>query len=176
MRTKRSRAGTGGSVTLGILSFHSPWIYTMNRCVTSSPRTPARRRRLVLALACCAGLGASLASSTVSAQMQFHRRFPIAALRGTITFSSPPDVVLNKTATRLSPGIRIHDLNNMLVLFGQLAGSKYTVDYTLEPSTGDLQEIWILSDTEKAVTPWPRTAAEAAAWTFDYMAQTWTKP
>ena len=142
----------------------------MNRCVT--PFSSPMRRRIALA-ALVAGAFASLPAFA----QQVTRRFPISALRGKVVFTNPPDIELNGDAARLSPGVRIHGFDNMLVVTGAVAGSgsKYVVDYQLE-STGLVSEIWLLTKTEAAVGPWPSTPAQAASWTFDYMAQTWTKP
>jgi hypothetical protein len=36
--------------------------------------------------------------------------------------------------------------------------------------------VWILTADEAARKPWPTTPAEAQAWSFDPVAQAWTKP
>ena len=133
-----------------------------------------RRRALACALLCAAS--AALPPLAASAQ-QVQRRFPPSALRGKIVFTNPPAIELDGDPARLSPGVRIHDPNNMMLVTGAVGGdgNKYVVDYRLE-STGLLSEIWLLTKTEAEVRPWPRTPADAAAWSFDYMAQTWTKP
>ena len=142
----------------------------MNRCVATS-RSRAMLPALALALA--AALTTSLAP--VSAVAQVHRLFPQGALRGTIAFTSPTDATLNGKPIRFAPGGRIHGLDNMLVMSGALIGQRLTANYTLE-SGGMLYEIWLLTAQESAVEPWPQTPQQAAAWSFDYMAQTWTKP
>lgn len=141
----------------------------MTRCVT--PTSP--RRRTTLAALVTAGLLAASAAPPASAQVQ--RNFPATALRGKLTFTNPPDVTLNGDAARLAPGMRIHGQDNMLMMTGVLAGVTAVVDYTLE-SNGMIYEIWLLRPQEAAVRPWPRTTAEATAWSFDYGAQAWTKP
>ena len=47
----------------------------------------------------------------------------------------------------------------------------YTVDLY-----GLVKDIWILTPDEAAVQPWPATREDAQAWTFDPVAQVWTKP
>jgi hypothetical protein len=145
----------------------------MNRCVT--PLSSSTRRRVALA-ALLAGACAAQLPLPASAQ-QVQRRFPQAALRGKIVFTNPPDIELNGDPARLSPGVRIHGFDNMMVVTGAVGGdgNKYVVDYRLE-GTGLVSEVWLLTKTEAAVGPWPSTPAQAAAWTFDFMAQTWTKP
>ena len=101
------------------------------------------------------------------------------ALRGRIVFTSPPDIELNGDPARLSPGVRIHNFNNMMIMTGAVAGSdhKYVVDYTVESTGLDLRGLVADDGRGRTYRPWPRnTTAQAAAWTFDYMAQTWTKP
>jgi len=56
-----------------------------------------------------------------------------------------------------------------------VAGRKFVVNYTVD-TQGFVREVWILSEREAAKKPWPTTAAEARAWHFDQVSQTWTKP
>jgi hypothetical protein len=138
----------------------------MNRCVES--RTPALA--IVVTL-----VGAfALASLPASAQT-VQRNFPQKALRGKMAFTGPPDVLLDGNAAHLTPGSRIHGQNNMLVMSGGLVGAKYVVDYALE-SAGNISEVWLLTEAEASKTPWPTSPEQAASWTFDALAQTWTKP
>ncbi|MET0381983.1 MAG: hypothetical protein ABW032_01030 [Burkholderiaceae bacterium] len=138
----------------------------MNRCASSS-----HRRRAAFAIAwALAGSVAALAPLAAAA-----RNFPATALRGKLALTNPPDVVLNGRPARLSAAMRIHGVDNMLVMTGGLPPGTYLVDYTLD-STGLIYEIWILTAQEAAVGPWPRSAEEAAAWRFDPIGQAWTKP
>jgi hypothetical protein len=144
----------------GIHVFHSPWIYTMNRCA-----------QLFLALA----LAGSLAAPAVAQDAQaLKRNFPQNALRGKIVFGAPPVITMNGVVTRMAAGYRIHGVDNLLVMSAQLNGSTATVDYTTDVE-GHVIEVWILSPAEIA-KPWPVAREQAAAWTFDPVAQTWTKP
>lgn len=135
--------------------------------------TPGHRRRRAL-LAPAAALVA-VALLQPFAWSQVARNFPATALRGQITFTEPPEILLNGQATRLSPGSRIRDARNMLVMSGSLTGQKLTVNYTLEP-LGQVHDVWILRDEEAARQPWPRTQEQARTWTFDPIGQTWTRP
>lgn len=141
--------------------FHSPWIYTMNRCAQLS---------LALALA---GTLAALAPTPASAQA-LQRRFPQNSLRGTVVFGAPPVITMNGNVTRMAVGYRVHGLNNLLVMSGELVGSTATVDYAIDVE-GHVIEIWILSPTEIAKL-WPTSREQTAAWSFDQVTQTWTKP
>lgn len=124
----------------------------MHRCV------------LVAALALCS-----------AANAQPTRPFPANALRGTLTVTQPPEVLLNGQATRLSPGARIRGADNLLQMSGSLVGQALLVNYTVEP-TGGVHNVWILTADEAARKPWPTTFEQARNWVFDPAAQTWSKP
>jgi hypothetical protein len=76
------------------------------------------------------------------------REAPRDVRPGVIAVSAtPPVVLLDGKPDRLSPGSRIRDLNNMLVLSGSLAGqSVYTV-YRRD-SAGLIHEVWLLTAAE----------------------------
>jgi hypothetical protein len=120
-------------------------------------------------------VGAALLGATlVAAQAQALRPFPANALRGQLVVLQPPDVLLNEQPARLSPGSRIRGDNNLLELSGGLVGVKLLVNYTLD-SSGNVQNVWILTADEAARQPWPTTPEQALQWSFDPAAQTWTK-
>ena len=121
----------------------------------------------------CVTLVAALAVLPAAAQMQ--RNFPANALRGELAVVIPPEAQLNGSPARLAPGARIRDQNNMLQVTGVLAGRRQVVNYTKDLN-GQLFEIWLLTPTEQARQPWPVTDAQAKAWTFDPVGQTWSKP
>ena len=70
---------------------------------------------------------------------------------------------------------RIKGGSNLLVMSGAIVGQKLAVNYTID-TYGLVKDVWLLRPDEAARSPWPKTAAEAAAWSFDPVAQTWTKP
>lgn len=145
----------------------------MNRCAltASAPRTrTALARRKLLSLSLCVTL-----LSPALAQAQVVRNFPQNALRGDITFGAPPELLVNGEAARLAPGARIRDTQNMQVLSGTVMGQRAIVNYTIDTS-GNVFSVWVLRPEEIANKPWPRQAAESAAWQFDPIAQTWTRP
>lgn len=118
----------------------------MNRCT----RTPASRfvnrlRGLATALALAAGL----VSLTAPAQAQTPtvRQFPKAAMRAEMVVKNHPEITLNGTAERLSPGARIFDVNNHQVLSAQLAGQEKTVNYVRDGG-GQIHQVWILNSEE----------------------------
>lgn len=136
----------------------------MNRCVLGSARPLAALLCTLLALA------------QAPAQAQMPRPFPATALRGTLQITQPPEALINGQPARLAPGARIRDEQNLVQLSGRFVGQSLVVHYTLENGTGLLKDLWILRPDELAKKPWPATPAEAAAWRFDALAQTWTKP
>lgn len=75
------------------------------------------------------------------------RNFPAAALRGEIVVQAPPAITLDGKPDRLSPGARIRDPNNMLVMSGTLVNQKVVVNY-LRESAGNVHEVWILNSEE----------------------------
>ncbi len=128
-------------------------------------------RRCALALA-WAGLFATWA---LPALAQSPRNFPATALRGELTVTTPPEVLLNKKPARLAPGSRMRGMDNMLVMSGATVNLRMLVNYTMDLN-GNVLDVWILTPAEAARKPWPTTAAEAAAWSFNPDLQTWTKP
>ena len=132
---------------------HSRWMNTMTRCVAA----------LLVAMVCV--------SSALAQTVQ--RGFPANALRGEIAFGQPPEIQLNGLAARLSPAARIRGTNNMLMMSGALVGQKAVVHYVVDP-LGLIQDVWILTDAERAKQPWPTTAKDAQTWSFDPVAQVWT--
>ncbi|MDE2368929.1 MAG: hypothetical protein KGN16_08145 [Burkholderiales bacterium] len=124
----------------------------MNRCVMTA------------ALALCCALPAWA-----------QRIFPPDALRGKIAITQPPNVQLNGDPARLSPGSRIYGANNLIQLPGTLLGQQFIVNYTIDIS-GQIGRVWILSDAEAAVSPWPSTLQEARAWRYSGTTGSWTKP
>lgn len=138
----------------------------MLRC---APATLTRR-----SLAAAALLGAAVLFA-LPASAQQPRNFPATALRGEIVVQQPPELLLNGRPARLSPGARIRGENNMMMVSGALTNQRLLVHYTVDLS-GLIGEIWVLTAAERARQPWPTTREQAAAWAFDPVAQTWTRP
>lgn len=128
--------------------------------------------RCVLAFTVAAA--AFLTTAPLVASAQLPRSFPRQALRGEITFGTPPAVLLNGDTAQLAPGVRIRGLNNMIVMSSALVGQKVKVNYTID-TYSLIKDVWILRKDEIA-NLWPKTAEEAATWSFDEIGQTWTKP
>lgn len=105
---------------------------------------------------------------TPAAHAQAARPVPIPphTLRGEMLFGMPPEVQLNGEATRLSPATRIRGQSNTLVMSATLSGQAWKVNYTVDPYTGLVQDVWLLTP-EEASRRWPTTREEATTWSFD---------
>lgn len=95
----------------------------MNRCL------PARKGFF---LGLMSLLLVTLAPAPVAAQ-ELARQFPAAAKRGTLEVTQPPNILINGRAERLSPGARIKNTNNLIVLSGSLVGQALLVNYLRDP-------------------------------------------
>jgi len=133
----------------------SLWLYTMNRCNTMQvpPRVPMRARLAITSLV-LASLAPALpfcllfaAPQGAHAQETVRREAPKDVVLGLMTVVLPPVIQMNGVDDRLSPGSRIHDTRNMLVLSASLAGQTVPVVYKRDPS-GLVHEVWILSPNE----------------------------
>jgi hypothetical protein len=108
---------------------------TMNRCLP----LPLVRWLTLLAML--------WASATSPASAQTMRQFPPAAKRGTLLVTAPPEVLLNGTSARLSPGARIKGVNNGLLMSGALVGKSVLVNYVRD-GQGLISEVWLLGPEE----------------------------
>lgn len=115
----------------------------MNRCNKQNTLSYLRRRTAgAIALAAFAG------TLCTTAMAQFApRNFPPNVLRGAMVITNPPELAMNGTPERLSPGARIRNTNNMLVMSGALVGQNLLVNFVREPN-GMVHEVWILTPDE----------------------------
>jgi hypothetical protein len=127
---------------------HSLWIHTMNRCISLLTT--------ILALGLLAA-GAQAQTTTSRKEVTLSdgtvavvRTFPGNISRGTLVVQTPPDVLLDDKADRLSPGSRIRGANGMLTLSASLVGQTLSVVYTREPN-GMLHDVWVLTEVEAQV-------------------------
>jgi hypothetical protein len=113
---------------------------TMNRCLGS--------RAFAALAAVLAGLLLTLSVTTTAALAQgFTREAPKDVVLGRMVITAPPEITLNGKADRLSPGSRIRDLNNMLVLSASAVGREMPVVYRRD-AAGLVHEAWILTEDE----------------------------
>ncbi len=104
----------------------------MNRCT----------KTLVFSLALLAGLAQAQAQTLT-------REAPKDVKPGRLVVTAPPIITLDGKPDRLSPGSRIRDTNNMLLLSGSVVGQSLPVVYRREPS-GMVHEVWVLTPEEYA--------------------------
>ena len=113
----------------------------MNRCRTSWAR---------LALAALLALPpilVALSPLDAHAQEAVRREAPRDVLLGKMTVDLPPVIAIDGKPDRLSPGSRIRDTRNMLMLSGALAGQTVPVVYKRD-SAGLVHEVWLLTADE----------------------------
>ncbi|MBI2772815.1 MAG: hypothetical protein HYX47_24585 [Burkholderiales bacterium] len=77
------------------------------------------------------------------------REAPKDVKAATMVITAPPEITLNGKPDRLSPGSRIRDLNNMLVLSGGVVGKNLPVVYRRD-AAGLVHEVWLLTPAEYA--------------------------
>ena len=94
---------------------------------------------------------ATLLISTASAQTEDFkpntRQFPKEARRGELMVLTAPEIAMDSKPDRLSPAVRIRDVNNNLVLSGTLANQRLTVNYVRD-NTGLVHNVWVLNSEE----------------------------
>lgn len=150
----------------------------MNRCPSHPWRpgrpTPAPGPLLAAALLAAAVLAASPARAQAPADASFEtsgisseaafggRNFPVDALRGRLRVLDAPTILLDGREDRFSPGVRIRDARNLLVVAGTVAGQDLPVNYTRD-AAGLVREVWVLSADEARA---PRAAAARALLDF----------
>ncbi|MEX1165761.1 MAG: hypothetical protein WEK74_02620 [Hydrogenophaga sp.] len=118
----------------------------MKRCTLNSNANLRRQTLLAMGLMCWG----------IAAQAQaLPRNFPDNALRGAMVVTQPPLITMDGKATQLSPGARIKNLNNTVVMSGTLVGQQVVVNYTL--NGGQVHDVWILGEREAALKR-PRAA------------------
>ncbi|GAB4397060.1 MAG: hypothetical protein OHK0048_04060 [Rhodoferax sp.] len=75
------------------------------------------------------------------------RPIPANARRGVLRVTQPPWVLLDGEPAQLSPGARIVDTDNRLVLSASLVGQDLAVAYRTD-MLGLVHQVWLLSVTE----------------------------
>lgn len=98
------------------------------------------------------GAGLTVAAFAIAlpvAAQTLRREAPADVKPARMTVTQPPEIQLDGNADRLSPGARIRDLNNMVVLSASLAGRTLPVVYRRD-AAGLVHEVWILTEDEYA--------------------------
>lgn len=122
----------------------------MNRCTISSLRPSPSRRLFSSALLAAAATGCLLTQVTVAQGLPSNdtRNFPPTAQFGELTITNFPEVAINGTAIRTTPGFRLFSQERTLVFASNYAGQKMLVGYVIEPQTEGLHTAWILTPAE----------------------------
>lgn len=120
----------------------------MNRCHHGKQRRalPTRAYTLAALLALPLSL-AALAPLDAGAQESIRRDAPKDVVLARMTVELPPVIRIDGKADRLSPGSRIRDTRNMLVLSGALAGQTVPVVYRRD-AAGLVHDVWLLTADE----------------------------
>jgi len=93
------------------------------------------------------GLLLAVACATASPQ-GFSRDAPADVKPALIAVSAtPPIITVNGQPDRLSPGARIRDRNNMLVMSASIAGKTLYTVYRRD-AAGLVHEVWLLNEAE----------------------------
>ncbi|WP_427913805.1 hypothetical protein ACPWT1_02275 [Ramlibacter sp. MMS24-I3-19] len=90
----------------------------------------------------------SLSAAHVLAQVVV-REAPADVRPARMSVATPPEITLDGHAARLSPGARIRNTQNLVVLSGSLAGQTVPVVYRRD-GAGLVTDAWILTDDEYA--------------------------
>lgn len=101
----------------------------------------------LLVLALCLMGTACLLPGVAEAQGLAVRQFPAKALRGLMEVTAPPNILLDYKPRRLSPGARIKNTKNIIVMSASLVGKELLVNYVTDPQ-GLIHEVWILTPAE----------------------------
>jgi hypothetical protein len=99
------------------------------------------KRCLQLLLVCLAFVGGAALAQGIQ------RSAPKDVVLARMVVTAPPEITLDGKPDRLSPGSRIRDLNNMLVLSGGITGKMMPVVYRRD-SAGLVHEVWQLTEEE----------------------------
>ncbi len=75
------------------------------------------------------------------------RKFPAHALRGKLRVVQAPEILIDGKQERLSPGSRIRDTQQRLVMSASITNLEFVVNFTRNP-LGEIQEVWILNELE----------------------------
>ncbi|MDQ6627391.1 MAG: hypothetical protein M3Z29_02925 [Pseudomonadota bacterium] len=94
-------------------------------------------------------------------------------MRGAIVFGIAPEIILNGKPARLAPGARIRKADNMIAVPSAMLGGPFLVNYSVDPS-GLVNDIWVLT-ADEASNRWPTTRRQSEDWSFDPVAQVWSR-
>jgi hypothetical protein len=96
-----------------------------------------------------AALLAAASLSFAPAPAAVGRQAPADVRPAVLVVTAPPEITLDGKPDRLSPGARIRDTRNLLVLSGNVVGQSLPVVYRRE-AAGLVHEVWVLNEQEYA--------------------------
>lgn len=112
----------------------------MNRCRDTLQSISSTPVRIIVGLTMAAFV------SLLEAQTMA-RVFPVSAKKATLVVTQSPEVLLDGSVRRLSPGARIRSVNNLLIMPATITGQKLLVKF-LPDAQGLIHEVWVLSPQE----------------------------
>jgi hypothetical protein len=74
------------------------------------------------------------------------RKFPDKAVRGRMRVTQAPEILIDGKRERLSPGARIRDASNLLVMSASITGAEFVVNFVRNGA--EVHEVWILTELE----------------------------
>ena len=98
-------------------------------------------------------LASVLALACLTARAE--RNFPEPATRGDMKAFEYPEMKIGDKIFRLSPGSRIFNRHNLIIMPASLQIQTAPIMYTLD-TRGDLASVWLLTDEEAAQHPLPK--------------------
>jgi len=101
---------------------------------------------------------ASMLALACATQAGAERNFPEQAKRGDMTAYQYPSMKIGDNVYRLSPGSRIFNYNNLIIMPASLETQAAPVMYMLD-TRGDLSSIWLLTEDEAARIASPQPPA-----------------
>ena len=119
----------------------------MKRCTSRLNASSFIASLLLAASASAVSLTTTTADAQTNDVKPSVREFPKAALRGQMMVQNHPLLTINGRAERLTPGARIFDQQNRLVLSGQLVGQNLLVNYVRDGG-GQIHQVWVLNSEE----------------------------
>ncbi|WP_152682853.1 hypothetical protein [Caenimonas sp. SL110] len=126
----------------------------MNRCQGNRARHAAASFAALAGLPIAISLSLALpvpsfaqtdAQSAAVPTMQ--RSVPRDVVLGRMVITAPPEILLNGKPDRLSPGSRIRNVQNMMVLSGGIVNQDLPIVYKRD-ATGLVHEVWVLTPEE----------------------------
>lgn len=79
--------------------------------------------------------------------MALDRPFPAPTQRGRMSPGMYPEIVIDGTVRRLSPGARIWNESNLIEMPAAMRGSDLVVNYTVD-FQGEIDRVWVLTPEE----------------------------